>query len=163
MPEAPPPNSAPNDRPNDPADEEEEDDGRDPVGQVRAAIDRPDPLYFQQASMLTLTFRFKGKRKLVASHLMETQDFVTELEAYLPVLAQSYPDQEVSAVEIVSYQKGDFFYDPWPGGLELVETWFETHRSEEEELHAAAAALEADGFDENGEPGGNDESSSAGA
>ena len=122
----------------------EEYDDHDPVGQVREAIDRPDPLYFQQASMLTLTFRFKGKRKLVASRLMESRDFVAELETYLPVLAASYPDHEVSAVEIVSYQKGDFFYDPWRGGLELVEAWFDTHRSEEEELDAAAAALEED-------------------
>lgn len=81
-------------------------------------IRKPDPLYFQQASMLMLAFRFKGTRKVMASRLMATSDFVGELEAHLPVLDKVYSDYTVNAVEIVSYQRGAFFYDPWPDGLQ---------------------------------------------
>lgn len=81
----------------------------------------PDPLAFQQAAMLMLVFRFRNRRKLVASRLMETADFVGELEAHLPVLERLYGDLEVSGVEIVSYQNGRFYSDPWPGGLRLVQ------------------------------------------
>jgi hypothetical protein len=76
----------------------------------------PDPLYFQQASMLLLVFRFRGRRKLVASRLMESRDFVAELEAHAPVLDRFYGDLEVSGVDIVSYQHGRFYTDAWPDG-----------------------------------------------
>jgi hypothetical protein len=87
------------------------------MNDATAGIQKPDPLYFQQASMLMLTFRFKGTRKVMASRLMATSDFLGELEAHLPVLDQVYSDYTVNAVEIVSYQRGAFFYDPWPDGL----------------------------------------------
>lgn len=83
-------------------------------------IDTPDPLYFQQASMLMLLFRFKRSRKVVASRLMASRDFRAELEAYLPILDRYYGSYVVGGVEVVSYQRGGFYYDPWPGGLELV-------------------------------------------
>lgn len=83
-------------------------------------IKTPDPLYFQQASMLMLAFRFKGTRKLVASRLLIRDDFVAELIEHLPVLDRVYPDWEVSSVEIVSFQKGAFYYDEWPGAMEIV-------------------------------------------
>lgn len=86
----------------------------------KVGISGPDPLYFQQASMLMLAFRFKGTRKVMASRLMATSDFIGELEAHLPILDKVYPDYTVNAVEIVSYQRGAFFYDPWPDGLELA-------------------------------------------
>lgn len=88
---------------------------------MEAAIERPDPLVFQQASMLLLVFRFRGKRKLVASRLMESDDFEAELTAHLPVLERLYGDLEISGVDVVSYQHGRFYTDPWPGGLRLVE------------------------------------------
>jgi len=76
----------------------------------------PDPLYFQQASMLLLVFRFRGRRKLVASRLMESRDFVAELEAHAPVLERFYGDLEVTGVDIVSYQHGRFYTDAWSDG-----------------------------------------------
>ena len=90
------------------------------MSDTTTGIQKPDPLYFQQASMLMLAFRFKGTRKVMASRLMATSDFVGELEAHLPVLDKVYPDYTVNAVEIVSYQRGAFFYDPWPDGLKLA-------------------------------------------
>ncbi len=102
-----------------------------------AEVSSPDPLYFQQASMLMLAFRFKGTRKVVASKLMATTDFQTELSEHLPVLEKVYPDYDVNAVEIVSYQKGTFFYDPWPGGMKLVEA-YRSQRSEPAKLYEAA-------------------------
>ena len=88
-----------------------------------AGISGPDPLYFQQASMLMLAFRFKGTRKVMASRLMETSDFIGELEAHLPILDKVYPDYTINAVDIVSYQRGAFFYDPWPDGLKLAKAY----------------------------------------
>lgn len=76
----------------------------------------PDPLYFQQASMLVLVFRFRGRRKLVASRLMESSDFETELRAHAPILDRHYGSLEVSAVDVVSYQHGRYYTDPWPDG-----------------------------------------------
>lgn len=76
----------------------------------------PDPLYFQQASMLVLVFRFRGRRKLVASRLMESSDFETELRAHAPILDRHYGALEVSAVDVVSYQHGRYYTDPWPDG-----------------------------------------------
>lgn len=76
----------------------------------------PDPLYFQQASMLLLVFRFRGKRKLVASRLMESRDFVAELTAHAPVLERFYGAFHVSGVDIVSYQHGRFYTDAWSDG-----------------------------------------------
>lgn len=87
----------------------------------------PDPLYFQQASMLLLVFRFRGRRKLVASRLMESRDFVAELSAHAPILDRFYGDLEVSGVDIVSYQRGRFFTDDWPDGP----AWLERARSSE--------------------------------
>jgi len=81
----------------------------------------PDPLYFQQASMLLLVFRFRGRRKLVASRLMVSDDFRGELAAHLPVLDRLYGELEVSGVDVVSYQHGRFYTDPWPGALHLIE------------------------------------------
>lgn len=86
-----------------------------------AAVERPDPLVFQQASMLMLVFRFRGKRKLVVSRLMESDDFEAELAAHVPVLERLYGDLEVSGVDVVSYQHKRFYTDPWPGGLRLLE------------------------------------------
>jgi|GEM_PF-2661524 len=71
--------------------------------------------------MLMLSFRFKGTRKVVASRLMSSRDFRAELEAHLPVLDNLYSSYQVSAVEIISYQRGKFYYDPWPEGLKLVQ------------------------------------------
>jgi hypothetical protein len=82
---------------------------------------RPDPLYFQQASMLLLVFRFRGRRKLVVSRLMESDDFVAELAAHLPVLERLYGDLDVAAVDVVSYQHGRFYTDPWPDALAWIE------------------------------------------
>lgn len=76
----------------------------------------PDPLYFQQASMLLLVFRFRGRRKLVASRLMESRDFPAELAAHAPILDRHYGDLDVSAVDVVSYQHGRFYTDSWPDG-----------------------------------------------
>lgn len=90
-------------------------------------IDKPDPLYFQQASMLMLTFRFEGTRKVVASRLLIRDDFVGELIDHLPVLDRVYPDWDVSAVEIVSFQKGAFYYDAWPEAMEIVRAYREHH------------------------------------
>jgi hypothetical protein len=81
----------------------------------------PDPNYFQQASMLLLVFRFRGRRKLVASRLMESDDFADELAAHLPVLERLYAELEVSGVDVVSYQHGRFYTDPWPDGLRCLE------------------------------------------
>lgn len=81
----------------------------------------PDSLYFQQASMLLLVFRFRGRRKLVASRLMETPDFAAELEAHAPILDRHYGDLEVSAVDVVSYQHGRFYTDTWSDGAALLE------------------------------------------
>lgn len=86
-------------------------------------VDTPDPLYFQQASMLMLAFRFEGTRKVVASRLLIRDDFVAELVSHLPVLDRVYSDWNVSAVEIVSFQKGAFYYDGWPGAMEIVEAY----------------------------------------
>ena len=80
----------------------------------------PDPLYFQQASMLVLVFRFRGRRKLVASRLMESSDFEAELAAHAPILDRHYGDLEVSAVDVVSYQHGRYYTDPWPDGAALL-------------------------------------------
>lgn len=80
----------------------------------------PDPLYFQQASMLLLVFRFRGRRKLVASRLMESADFPSELAAHAPILDRLYGDLEVSAVDVVSFQHGRFYTDPWPDGAALL-------------------------------------------
>ena len=88
---------------------------------MKADIAHPDPLAFQQASMLVLVFRFRGRRKLVASRLMESSDFGAELAAHLPVLDRLYGDLEVAGVDIVSYQHGRFYNDPWPGGVRLIE------------------------------------------
>lgn len=90
------------------------------MSDTHVGISGPDPLYFQQASMLMLAFRFKGTRKVMASRLMATIDFVGELEAHLPVLDKVYSDYTINAIEIVSYQRGAFFYDPWPDGLKLA-------------------------------------------
>lgn len=84
-------------------------------------VERPDPLVFQQASMLMLVFRFRGKRKLVASRLMESDDFVAELASHLPVLERLYGELDISGVDVVSYQHGRFYTDPWPGALRLIE------------------------------------------
>lgn len=92
---------------------------------MKAVVERPDPLVFQQASMLMLVFRFRGKRKLVASRLMESDDFEAELQAHLPVLERLYGDLEVSGVDVVSYQHGRFYTDAWPGGLRLIERFRE--------------------------------------
>lgn len=80
----------------------------------------PDPLHYQQASMLMLVFRFRGKRKLVASHMMETPDFVDEIESFAPVLTRHYGAYVVQAVDVVSYQRGGFYTDPWPDGRTLL-------------------------------------------
>ena len=88
---------------------------------LTADLARPDPFAFQQASMLMLVFRFRGRRKLVASRLMESDDFVAELRAHLPVLARHYRGVEVSGVEVVSYQHGRFYTDPWPDALRLIQ------------------------------------------
>jgi hypothetical protein len=82
---------------------------------------RPDPLHFQQASMLLLVFRFRGRRKLVVSRLMESGDFVAELRAHLPVLERLYGELDVAAVDVVSYQHGRFYTDPWPEALAWIE------------------------------------------
>jgi hypothetical protein len=79
--------------------------------------------------MLILLFRFKGTRKIVASRLMESQDFWTELEAFLPTLARYYSRHAISAVEIVSYQAGGFFYDPWPDGLKHAKAFQDNSNS----------------------------------
>ena len=79
-----------------------------------------DPLTYQQASMLMLVFRFRGRRKLVASRLMTSADFEAELAAHLPVLDRLYGDLEVSGVEVVSYQRGRVYTDEWPGALRLI-------------------------------------------
>lgn len=79
-----------------------------------------DPLTYQQASMLMLVFRFRGRRKLVASRLMTSTDFEGELAAHLPVLDRLYGELEVSGVEVVSYQRGRFFTDEWKGALRLI-------------------------------------------
>ena len=71
--------------------------------------------------MLILLFRFRGSRKLVASRLMEGQDFWAELKLFLPILEKHYKGHEVSMVEIVSYQAGGFYYDPWREGLEYTQ------------------------------------------
>lgn len=97
----------------------------------------PDPLYFQQASMLLLVFRFRGRRKLVASRLMESSDFPAELAAHAPILDRHYGDLEVSAVDVVSYQHGRFYTDPWPDGA----AWLARLRERPE---APAATNEAD-------------------
>jgi len=81
----------------------------------------PDPLYFQQASMLLLVFRFQGRRKLVASRLMESDDFAAELAAHLPVLERRYGGLEVSGVDVVSFQHGRFYTDAWPDAVRLIE------------------------------------------
>jgi hypothetical protein len=86
-------------------------------------VDTPDPLYFQQASMLMLAFRFEGTRKVIASRLLIRDDFVAELVSHLPVLDRVYADWDVSAVEIVSFQKGAFYYDGWPGAMEIVKAY----------------------------------------
>lgn len=83
-------------------------------------VETPDPLYFQQASMLMLAFRFEGTRKVVASRLLIRDDFVGELISHLPVLDRVYADWDVSAVEIVSFQKGAFYYDEWPAAMDIV-------------------------------------------
>jgi hypothetical protein len=80
----------------------------------------PDPLPYQQASMLMLVFRFRGKRKLVASHMMETSDFAFEVETFAPILMRHYGQYVVQAVDVVSYQRGGFYTDPWPDGLILL-------------------------------------------
>ena len=82
--------------------------------------DAPDPLAFQSAALLLLVFRFRGKRSLVASRTLSSRDFVAELRAHAPVLERHYARRRVSAVEIVSYQHGRFYVDPWPGGLRLL-------------------------------------------
>lgn len=84
-------------------------------------LNLPDPLYFQQASMLLLVFRFRGRRKLVASRLMESDDFAAELAAHLPVLERLYGELDVSGVDVVSYQHGRFYTDPWPDGVRYLE------------------------------------------
>ena len=94
-------------------------------------VETPDPLYFQQASMLMLAFRFVGTRKVVASRLLVQDDFIGELLAHLPVLERVYADWEVAGVEIVSFQKGAFYYDEWPGAMEIVRAW-RSQRSIEE-------------------------------
>ena len=86
-------------------------------------VETPDPLYFQQASMLMLAFRFEGSRKVVASRLLLGDDFIHELVSHLPVLERVYPDWDVRGVEIVSFQKGAFYYDDWPGAMEIVRAW----------------------------------------
>lgn len=83
----------------------------------------PDALYFQQASLLMLAFKFEGTRKVVASRLLLRDDFVAELLAHLPVLDRVYADWRVSAVEIVSFQKGAFYYDEWPGAMKIVRAY----------------------------------------
>ena len=70
--------------------------------------------------MLMLVFRFRGRRKLVASRLMVSSDFEAELAAHLPVLERLYGDLEVSGVDVVSYQHGRFYTDAWPGALRLI-------------------------------------------
>ncbi|MDZ7706570.1 MAG: hypothetical protein U5J97_01510 [Trueperaceae bacterium] len=89
----------------------------------------PDPLYFQQASMLLLVFRFRGRRKLVASRLMESDDFRGELAAHLPVLERLYGDLDVSGVDVVSYQHGRFYTDPWPDALRVIELLRQGHQT----------------------------------
>lgn len=96
----------------------------------------PDPLYFQQASMLVLVFRFRGRRKLVASRLMESSDFEAELAAHAPILDRHYGDLEVTAVDVVSYQHGRYYTDPWPDGA----AWLARLREP-----PATPALEAEG------------------
>ena len=86
-------------------------------------ITTPNPLHYQTASMLILSFRFTGTRKVVASRLMGSLDFKAELEAFVPILERLYGHYRVSAVEIISYQRGGFFYDPWPDGLSLVQSY----------------------------------------
>ncbi|MCH2666757.1 MAG: hypothetical protein MKZ59_02150 [Deinococcales bacterium] len=83
----------------------------------------PNPNDYQRASMLILLFRFRGSRKLVASRLMEGQDFWAELKLFLPILEKHYKGHEVSMVEIVSYQAGGFYYDPWRDGLEYTQLY----------------------------------------
>lgn len=83
----------------------------------------PNSLYFQQASLLMLAFRFKGTRKVVASRLLIRDDFVAELIAHLPVLDRVYSDWRVSSVEIVSFQKGAFYYDEWPDAMKVVRAY----------------------------------------
>ena len=87
--------------------------------------------------MLMLAFRFKGTRKVMASRLMATTDFQAELREYLPILEKTYPDYQISAIEIVSYQRGAFFYHPWPDGMKLVEA-YRIQRSEGDGLDEAA-------------------------
>lgn len=86
-------------------------------------VKTPDPLYFQQASMLMLAFRFQGTRKVVASRLLTRDDFVAELIDHLPVLDRVYADWDVSGVEVVSFQRGAFYYDDWPDAMKIVRAY----------------------------------------
>lgn len=70
--------------------------------------------------MVLLVFRFRGHRKLVASRVMTSRDFEAELAAHAPVLDRLYPGRDVAGVEIVSYQRGRFYADPWPDAMELL-------------------------------------------
>ncbi len=135
--------------PNDPNPPRPASDAPLPDGTHREAApepaDAPDPLAFQQAALLMLVFRFRGKRSLVASRTLSGRDFVAELRAHAPVLERHYPHRRVSAVEIVSYQHGRFYADPWPGGLRLLARVAPhvVHDPDVEEPKAEAAASEA--------------------
>jgi hypothetical protein len=93
----------------------------------------PNSLYFQQASLLMLLFRFKGTRKVVASRLLIRDDFLAELLAHLPVLDSVYSGWRVNSVEIVSFQKGAFYYDEWPDAMKVVRAYRAAQGAEEEE------------------------------
>ena len=115
-----------------------------PAGLDLPDVETPDPLYFQQASMLMLAFRFEGSRKVVASRLLIRDDFVAELVSHLPVLERVYPDWDVRGVEIVSFQRGAFYYDEWPGAMEIVRAWSAHRASEDAEPDDASTPGEAD-------------------
>lgn len=86
--------------------------------------------------MLMLSFRFEGTRKVVASRLLLRDDFVGELLEHLPVLDKVYPDWDVSAVQIVSFQKGAFYYDDWPGAMDVVQAYRQHHAEPQDEAEA---------------------------
>tara|TARA_B100000686_G_C15928616_1_gene543148 strand:- start:47 stop:304 length:258 start_codon:yes stop_codon:yes gene_type:complete len=66
---------------------------------------------------------------------METFDFWAELKYFLPILEKHYRGHEVSMVEIVSYQGGGFYYDPWPHGLDYAKSFQAVNPSAPEPNH----------------------------
>ncbi|MEX2501520.1 MAG: hypothetical protein WD336_04020, partial [Trueperaceae bacterium] len=127
----------PDDRPTDP------DPTHDPAHDPAHDLALPDPLAFQRASLLLLVFRFQGKRTLVASRVMTSSDFAAELRAHVAILERYYGRHRVSAVEVVSYQHGRFYADPWPDGRRLLERLAPTLRTDRSDGADAGGADEA--------------------